>query len=161
MTEPTLVPVAVACQCPGTPHDGDTVYLRPHLSLHGGIVAQNVITSDLDRGELQAGLLDAYIRYGVADWTFVDEDGEKVVDAIESIILADFRIGAAVADRADELYTVTVLNPLAERASKSSRRSQTNGSTSAPKASSSKRRKPPVPSSTTTTPTDSTATTSG
>ena len=158
----SLIPVEVgACRCPGAPHpDGDVVFLHPNIGFHGGIVAQNVIVSGLERSELQASLLDVYIRYGVADWSFVDEDGDKVADAIESIILRNFAIGAAVADKADAIYTDSVLNPLRAVPSKSSKPSRINGSTSAPTASSSKRPRPLKPSSTTTTPTDDTATTS-
>lgn len=164
----SLIPVEVgACRCPGAPHpDGDIVYLRPRLTLHGGMVAQRKIIDlaggQADNDEIMASLAEVFCLYGVADWTFADADGAAVdvtEAAIRSLLLSDFTLGFTVSDRAADLYTSELLDPLVARASKSSRPMRTSGSTSAPNGSSGTRRKPSKQSSTTTIPTDATETT--
>lgn len=170
MTEPTNVPVPVACRCPGAPHgDGDTVYLRPTLDLRGGMIAQRkVIDLATDKGEadtdvILASLAEVYCLHGVVDWTFTNGDDKKVEVSEQTIrerILADFSYGIVVADAASDLYTAAVLDPLLARVSKSSQPTRTSDSTSAPTGSSGKRRKRSKQSSTESTPTDDTAPTS-
>ena len=154
----SLVPVPVgACRCVGTPHpDGDVVWLSPHLSLRGGFVAERtmIALSGLkDRTELEAGLVEVYVRYGIADWNLVDPDGDPIPvteDTIRSEILSDFGRARPIADAADELYTSAILDPLVARLSKSSRAGQTSGSTSPNRPFSPKRPKRSKPSSITT-----------
>ncbi len=161
MTDLAYVPVPVgACRCPGAPHgDGDTVYLRPKLTLHGGMVAQRKIIDlaggEADNDEIMASLAEVFCRYGVADWTFTNEDGpiEVTPESIQAVLLDDFGLGFMVSDKAADLYTAELLDPLRARASKSSRRSPTNDSTPAPTSLSDTRRKRSKQSSTTTTPT--------
>lgn len=146
MTDPTLVPVAVACPCPGTPHDGDTVYLRPEPGLTGGILIQrkfvNLSVGGADRDEVFASLIETYVRYGVDSATFVDDEGKQLDrDQVIDIILSRFSLGSEVANKADDLYSTELLDPLVERASKSLPISRTNGSTSPSQRSSTKRRK--------------------
>jgi hypothetical protein len=167
MSDP-LIPVEVgACRCPGAPHpDGDIVYLRPTLSLHGGMVAQRKIIDlaggESDSDEIMASLAEVFCRYGVVGWTFTDERGPVDVtpEAIQERLLDDFSLGFAVSDKAADLYSSGLIDPLRERASKSLQLMQTSGSTSAPNGSSDTPRKRSRRSSTTTTPTDATATTS-
>jgi len=151
MTDPTLIPVAVACPCPGTPHDGDTVYLRPELGLKGGIIAQRKFV-DLIGGnadEVFAGLIETYVTHGVDSATFTDEQGETLDrDAAIALILSKFSIGETVANRADDLYSNDLLDPLVARVSKSLPISRTRGSTSVSRRSSTKRLKPLKSSST-------------
>jgi hypothetical protein len=170
MTDQTLVPVAVACRCPGTPHDGDTVYLRPHLDLRGGMIAQRKVIDLIqargqgaDTDEILASLGEVFCLNGVVDWTFTNGDTKPVPvsdQAIRDLILDDFTFGIAVADAASDLYTPAVLDPLVAQVAKSSQASRTAKSTSARTGSSATRRKRSKPSSTTSTPTDDTATTS-
>lgn len=143
MTDSALIPVAVACPCPGTPHDGDTVYLRPKLDLRAGMVAQRKIieigSSTNDADEAMGDLAVIYCRHGVDSWTLVDEEGEALPvtpEAIENVLLADFSVGYPVADAAADLYNGVLLDPLVAKASKSSRPTRTRGSTSAPSSSS-------------------------
>ena len=170
MTDQTLVPVAVACRCPGTPHDGDTVYLRPTLDLRGGMIAQRKVIdlaagrnegSEVDTDVILATLAETYCLNGVVDWTFTNGDSKKVPvseQAIRDLILDDFAFGIVVADAASDLYTSAVLDPLLAQVAKSSRPTRTRGSTSARSGSSATRRKRSKPSSTESTPTDDTAT---
>lgn len=166
MTTDAPVPVDVACLCPGTPHDGDTVYLRPKLGLHGGMVAQRkiieLVTDEANNDEVMAALGEVLVRYGVDSWTFTDEEGSPLPvteAAINDRLLADFSVGYPVADAAADLYSAGLLDPLRVKASNSSRRSPTNGSTSRATSSSGTRPKRSKSSSTTTSPTVVTETT--
>lgn len=167
----SLVPVAVACPCPGTPHaDGDTVFLAPHLSLKGGLLAEATMVrvwGKLNTSrkvpeqtqaslEIEASLREVYVLDGVKDWTFLDEVGEKVEvneDSIRSVLLSNFTLARPVGDKADELYTASVLDPLLARLSKSSPSSPRRASTSTSPSSPSSTRRPKLlkPSSTSTT----------
>lgn len=167
MDRSLLVPVRVACPCPGTPHpDGDTVYLYPKLGLAGGIVAGQQVRNyspALGVERLTAQLTETWVLFGVADWTFIDAEAKPLPvseAAIRDLLLADYTLATPVADKADELYAGAVLDPLTRRPSPPSAPRSTAGSTSAKARSSTKRRKPPKPSSTSTTQTGVTATTS-
>lgn len=158
MTDPTLVPVAVACPCPGAPHDGDTVYLRPEPGLIGGVLIQRkfveLSVGGLEKDEVFASLIETFVRHGVDSATFTDESGEPLDrDQAIAVILSKFSLGSVVADKADDLYSNELLRPLVERASKSLPTSRTNGSTSRSRRSSTKRPKPLKSSSTPTSPT--------
>lgn len=178
---PDFVPVEVgACRCPGAPHpDGDIVFLHPKLSLRGGLIAEREMVNLSMRQqqpnpspggstatlELEGLLLETYVRFGVADWTFVDDSGEPVpvTEAeINERLLSDFAYARPIGEKGDELYTQAILDPLVARLSKSSRSSQPRASTSRSTSTSSTTRRPKLlkPSSTSTTQTDSTATTS-
>ena len=170
MTDLTPVPVAVACRCPGTPHDGDSVYLRPKLGLHAGMVAQRKVidlasggSESADADEIMASLAEVFCRYGVIEWTFTDEDGKPVPvtpENVQEILLDDFGYGFPVADRAADLYTSGLLDPLLAKVSKSSPSTSTGTSTSAANGSSATRQKRSKRSSITSIPTADTATTS-
>jgi hypothetical protein len=160
----SLIPVAVACPCPGTPHsDGDTVFLAPKLGFNAGVIADSKLVDILhgsgDVEAVKAALLATYISDGVRAWTFVDADGADVPvspQTIQAILLSDYELGVVVAEAADPLYSKAVTNPLLRRMSASSPPSPTNGSTSRKRASSAKRRTASAPSLTSITPTDST-----
>lgn len=164
------VEVWVGCPCEGTPHpDGDTVYLRPRLSLAAGVAVQSlVIEARQTRGVAGADLLgtlaEAYLLHGVAGWTFLNPAGSPIPvteETIRSQLLADFERGEAVASAADDLYLGPVVLPLFRAASPSSPPTPTDGSTSPPTDPPSSSLPEPMPSersSTTTTPMDGTAT---
>jgi hypothetical protein len=164
----STTPVVVACPCPGTPHPEDTVYLRDKLGLAGGAMLQRLVIevqqSGADGAEASGALAEAYLRVGVADWTFTDEQGKPVPvnpDNLRSILLDDFALSMPVADKADDLYLQPVLGFLLSRAQNSSHTTTTNGSTSAKAGGSRKSRTRSKHSSTSTTPTADTATTTG
>jgi hypothetical protein len=164
----STTPVVVACPCPGTPHAEDTVYLRDKLGLAGGATLQRLVIevnqSGSDQAETSGRLAEAYLRVGVADWTFTDEQGRKVPvnpDTLQRILLDDFSLAMPVADRADELYLQPVLGFLLAKAASSSHTTTTNGSISQIPGGSRKTRTRSKRSSTSTTPTADTATTSG
>lgn len=145
--EPLPVDVPVGpCRCPDTPHpDGDIVYLAPELSMRGGMAAQGAIAkSGTDPIALQEDLGTVWIRHAVVDWTFVDEDGDKIPLTEANIIrlLPYSKGGRAIAERADDLYKDDVLAPLAERLRSISQRGRTATSTSPTRASRTKRRSP-------------------
>lgn len=126
-----------ACTCPGTPHpeEGDVVFLRPTISLTGGLALEADMTAAAVAGELEdiqrvltARWLVTCITYGAIGWNVVDESGP--VAFVVADILADYNLSRPVADVAAELYTDTVLIPLAERLSGVSHSGPTNGSIS-------------------------------
>lgn len=160
--------VSVACHCPGTPHEQDTVSLREKLGLYAGTAVQRLIVEangnqGMAEAQLAGQLAEAYLLYGVEAWTFTDERGVTVPVndlTIRTRLLADFSYSAPIADAADDLYMAPVLLPLVERAKKLSPSTPTNGSTSAPRTGAPAPRKRSKRSSTTTTPTDDTEKTS-
>lgn len=163
----SLVPVAVACPCPGSPHSGgDTVFLGPKLGFRAGVMAESKIAQIINGvdpgGEAKAIIFETYLLDGVKAWTFVDSEGTDVPvsdAAIKAWLLADYSLGLVVAEEADKLYSEAVTDPLAKRSFGSSLNGQTDGSTSPKQGSSAKRRKRSSPSSTSTSPTEGTGTT--
>lgn len=134
-TEPVPVELNVGpCDCPGSPHpDGDVVYMAPVLSMAGGMAAQGAINeAGHDPIALQEHLAKLWIRHAVIDWTFVDEDGDKIPLTPDTIAraLPYGKGGRLVAERADDLYAEDILAPLADRLKKLSRSGRSGVSTS-------------------------------
>lgn len=138
-------PVAVdleACRCPGTPHDHDTVWLRPELGADAGLAAMLVVReSNADSEELEIRLGRVYLKYGIVSWTFVDEQGQPVPVTRELTGKLAWPAVYPVANKASELYSQDLLHPLVEAVSRSSRNGHTAPSTSAKRRSSSTPRK--------------------
>lgn len=162
-------PVVVACPCPGTPHESDTVELREKLDLASGIAVQRLIIdanqagTGLGAAELTGLLSEGYLLYGVESWSFVGEQGHPVPvtkDTIRSVLLSDFTLAAPVAEAADDLYMSAVILPLVNRAVSSSLTTPINGSTSHRPLGTRSRPKRSKPSSTSTSRTDATEETS-
>jgi hypothetical protein len=131
-----------ACLCAGTPHpDGDLVFLAPHLSLDGGLAATQTIVAHRDQpDELVVLLSHVFLRYGILDWNFTDDDGEPIPVTPTTIAAAlpFSRGGLLVANRLFDLYMNEVEeDPLPERPARSSKRGRTAASTSANRPSSS------------------------
>lgn len=168
MDRTTLVPVPVTCPCSGTPHeDGDTVYLLPKLTLAGGVAAEQMLRGAMSEGADQSILVGAlteiFVRFGVVDWTFVGADGKAVPCTDEErqrLLLTDYSLARDIGDKADELYSAAVIDPLTRRLSNGLAKPSTASSTRQKKPSASKRRKPQSPSSTSTSLTGATSTTS-
>lgn len=164
----TVAVPGVECPCPGTPHpEGDVVTLRGRLGLSAGVQMQQLIIKANAEGqgtpELTGLLMESYIRFGVCDWTFVNEDGKPVPitnDTIQSLILDDFTTASPIAEVADGLYEGPVLGPLVNGAATSSRTTPTGRSTSRRASGSRRNPKRSKRSSTSAIPTDATATTS-
>ena len=162
---PIAVP-GVECPCPGKPHsEGDIVELRDRLGLAAGARLQHLLiasrTNEDNAAEVTGHLVEAYLLVGVCGWTFVDEAGKPVPvteDNVRSILLEDFGLAYPVAEKADELYHQAVIGPLLNGASKPSRTTSTDASTSAREGGSAKPPKRSKPSSTSTTQTGVTAT---
>lgn len=164
----TVAVPGVACPCPGTPHpEGDVVTLRARLGLASGVELQSIIVTANAQGQptsvVTGLLLEAYIRLGVSDWTFVDDKGKPIPvtsETIQSMILDDFTLATPIAEKANELYEGPVLGPLVNGAAKSSPTTTTAKSTSQPATGSRKNPKPSRRSSTSTTQTGATVLTS-
>lgn len=130
-SDPIPVPLG-SCYCPGTPHDEDTVYLAPQLSMAGGMAAQSAITAGFDDSlRLQEMLAEVWIRFGVVSWNLTDEDGPlEVTPENVARALPYGKGGRLVAEKADDLYAEDILAPLVQRLGTTSPRGRTNGSTS-------------------------------
>lgn len=169
--------VTIACVCPGTPHDSDTVTLRDRLdfrqaaSLKGDIVLMKLDNPTASNGETLAVLSEGYLRHGIASWSLVDEQRKPLEvnwPAIEEHILGRLDVAFVLADAADDLYAEAVMRPLLGLGSPSSPPTPTADSTSpdpSPSETASRSTSPtPLPkrskqSSTSTSPTDGIATT--
>ena len=163
-------PVEIACICPGTPHDRDTVTLHDPLPFALAMTIRQTLgrvqRDSAERGEAitvdeyTAILSELYLLYGIAAWTLTDADGKPVPvtkATVTSLLLADLEAASEVADVADDLYTKKVILPLLPGASTSSGTSLTDGSTSATNGTGTTPPRPSKPSSTSITQTAGTA----
>lgn len=131
------------CTCPGIPHEeGDGVFLRPTVSLRGGMALEEDVNTvadlylkkkiteqDIGR-EINQRWTTTAIRHEALGWNLQGEEGVPVPFDVE-VILDDYNLGRFVADKAAELYTDAVLVPLGERLSGRSRSGSRATSTSA------------------------------
>lgn len=107
------------CACPGTPHaKGDTITFKPQLSFDANVAAVSAIFN----GDGEPNVTRAwkvYLHEGPAAWNLVDEDGPVALtrDALDALPFED---QWEIADRADDIYQVTVLAPLVRRMKQSS-----------------------------------------
>ena len=120
LDRPDLVPVRLEfCPCEGKPHpDGDVVSLYPELSVASGIKARAFfvegITGGLDSVGVQQAIAELWLSVGVAEWTFLDDDGQPIPVTPENVVraLPYGKGGREVADAADDLYVSDVTSPL-------------------------------------------------
>lgn len=148
------VPVELEeCRCPNTPHDHDTVWLRAQLGPEGGYAVLRAMRL-AEAGQIvsEEELGRAYARFGIVDWTFVDDNGLPVPCNDDNIRRLTWEVIYPVAQKGDDLYSEELIRPLVQRASKSFQRGQTGQRTSPSKRSTSTRRKRSRPSTTAITP---------
>ncbi len=129
MTE--LVPVRVR-DCPdGTHPEGDSVWLRPTLSLQGGLTAAGQVRqANGDDQVLYRLWMDTFARYGAVAWNLHDEGQPEPWPFDVERLLDNFEWAFPVADKADDMYRPGLFDPLAKRRPSSSPRGQTAPSTS-------------------------------
>lgn len=130
--ENVTVALPGGCQCPGTPHAQDEVYLLPRLTFDGGAAAEAVLRDGLGKGDLDAiavPVLHAYLAHQVAGWNLVGPDG-KPVPYSAALLIKDWESARVVGDAADDLYSGVLLAPLVASASASSPGGPTGASTS-------------------------------
>jgi hypothetical protein len=128
--------LTVACPCPGTPHEIDTIQFRRVLPLAGGIAAIAAMregaiarSNAIDGLTLAIYLFPVYLAHAVESWTFVDESGAPLpLDAGDAAL--PFGTKYEIADAADDLFGEEVTRPLAGMIRKSSRSGSTAPSTS-------------------------------
>lgn len=155
--------VTIACICPGTPHEEDTVTLKDRLDFMSAAEARmSVLSLDADErantNHVLAVLDRAYLIVGIEAWSLVDEKGKAVavsLPAIEASLLSHPAEALQIADVAEDLYNPVVLVPLVKKASTSSQDGPT-GSTSPTTGSTPKPPKPLKPSLTSITRTEDT-----
>jgi hypothetical protein len=163
-------PVEIACICPGTPHESDTVKLWEPLGfLRATTVRQtlgSIEASARDSGEpltvdeASAVIAEVYLLYCIESWSLVDADGESLPVSKANVrehLLPHLDEASEVAEVADKLYTRLVVLPLLRGASTSSPSSLIDRSTSATNGNGTTPRKPSKPSSTSITQTAGTA----
>lgn len=103
-----------ACQCPGSPHGEDVVWLRTKPDLNMGLAAQAAIRQSGNyRGDTDGALISVLVRYGVVAWNCRDAEGpiRVTTDAVVER-LGWSEAALKVAAKARELYWDTVLAPL-------------------------------------------------
>ncbi len=139
-----LVPVDLeGCRCPGSPHDHDTVWLYPEPTPELGIACLTAWNRGAPNVETMVGILGRiYIQFGIAEWNFLDENGNPVPINLRSGAQFDWDAAAPIYEKADELYAEKITRPLVARVSGSSRNGHTARSTSPKPRSSGARRKP-------------------
>lgn len=128
------------CQCPGAPHeDGDTVQLRPRLTIAGGLAALAAITENTEETRTVA-MGRTFLEHGICGWNLQDDHGAAVAVTPATIAQLDWETtGYLLADKAADLYGGSVLGPLVRQVEASSPSGPTEPSTSAKKAGSTKR----------------------
>jgi hypothetical protein len=98
---------------------GHSVTLHPEVTLPLGIACISAIKGALHEGQpaVEAALAEAYLRFGIASWTFRDVNGDPVPVTAESIarMLPFNGGGLEVAEAADALYGEAVTRPLVQR----------------------------------------------
>lgn len=160
--------VPIACICAGD-HEGDTVTLRDTLDFRTAVTMQEAVTiarSDNPNASSAAvlGALDeAYLLYGVASWTLIDDKGKPIPVTPANVtryLLSDIAASMTVFSEAEDIYNPVVLLPLVQRGLRSSPSTPTDDATSARTGSQPKPRKLSRPSSITSSPTDGIETTS-
>lgn len=145
-----------SCRCPGgspTRHpDGDTVTLRPEVSIAMGVAAQQAMHDTVtDPGAVGASVAsmagafaNVYLGFGIIGWSFLDAIGQPVPITPEATarLLPWDNGGMEVAEEADRLYGATLLAPFLRRLAASSSSGQTESSTSPTPVSGGKRPTP-------------------
>ena len=150
------------CACPDKAHaspdanglDGDRVFIREKLSLEGGTAAElDLLTvQGIEDEERRAMALmvrwtSTYVRYGASGWNFrhVDPTGaitDRPFDV--DVLLDDYELARAVAERCNELYGNGDASPLlrgAQAPNRQQRRSPTGrtGSSTSPRRASTRK----------------------
>lgn len=130
--------IPVPVQAPA-PFIGDEVYLLPTLPLEGGAAAELDLLDVGSIGDehrrtlaLVAKWTVTYVRYGAVGWNWqrVSESGQmEPVPFDVEILLADYQLSRAVAEKANDLYGNGDRSPLlrgaVERPNRQQRRSRT------------------------------------
>ena len=119
------------CRCPGTPHaSGETVELRPSVSLAMGTAAMSARRDAGSVDELVGLLAPVYLRFGIERWTCLDAAGPLAVTS--EAIAERFPWGAGgyeLSERCDALYAEELVRPLLERITRLSSPGPTGPST--------------------------------
>lgn len=106
--------------CPGTPHDEDVAKLRPRLLPGDAIAALAAFNSEHDSATIQRDLGMALLRGGLLSWNITDEDGPIPLSALEDGTLDWDETLRPIAERANDLYTESLMRPLLDAIRKSS-----------------------------------------
>lgn len=136
------------CTCPETPHpDGDVVYLLPTVPLRLGLACERIIANAREAGTdaTTDALMEAFVSFGAVGWNRQYINGRGIPEPKPfdvNDILADYRIARGVAEKADGLYSETIMAPFLEAQQTRSPTGPTGGTTSRRSTRTSSRRKP-------------------
>ncbi len=151
---PSPTTLNLACPCPGTPHEYDSVSFRPHSSIRMGMAASTVMRQNAgDEPAMQAELGMILLRYGIEGWTFTDKDRQPVEigEPIEPLLLERwlpyYGGGFDALEVANRLYGEEIFRPLVRKWSMRSLPGVGPNSTSATSDSGSRHPTPFKPSS--------------
>ena len=123
------VPVEVRigdCLCPGAPHEADVAMLRPRLLPGDAIVALAAFNANNDSATIQRELGMALLRGGLVGWNIIDESGPIPLSAIDDGSLDWDETLRPIAEKANDLYTESLMRPLLDAIRKSSPGGQTS-----------------------------------
>ena len=116
MAEPVLV----------TLPDGNWVKLAPRLSLTAGAGVMAAIRgAESTESEVEAAISAAFLRHGIVEWSFTDEDkkGKKTPTPITNAAIdarLDWATAHDVAEKCNELYAADLFRPLLSKMAMSS-----------------------------------------
>lgn len=143
MSEAVLLTVrAGACPCPGTPHQQESIYLEPELSLPMAAAGMAALSGTVTIADVEAQLTEAFLPRAIRSWSFLeyaapDDDGQRAVipvpvtrENLERLLPFDLG-GYELVERVGELYMARFMRPLVARMSTSSPPTSTDASTSA------------------------------
>lgn len=116
MTDTSLVPVSVPCDCPEQFRhaDGDVVSLFPRLGLEAGIAVQSAFDANASPEQRLIHMRIALIDHQIAAWTKVDAEGKPADHRNPAIVrarLSWLEGGSEIVAKMTELYGAAILAP--------------------------------------------------
>lgn len=125
--EPGKVDVG-PCRCPSTPHEVDTVWLKPELDVPLAIAANAAIRPILQmftageitqaeaNADVESALSGVYLRHAIESWTFIDQRGLPIPIRPSNTkrLLPYGNGGELVVNTASDLYQERLLAPFIE-----------------------------------------------
>jgi len=128
-TDPIRVDLG-ECECPEKPHDMDVAWLRPRLLVGDAMAALSVLREGGTTADLNRDIGNIFIETGLVDWTLLDDKSVKIPLSAALDGGIDWETMRPISDKAAELYTGPLLDPLVRALPASSPRGRTGASTS-------------------------------
>lgn len=124
--------IVVACPCPGTPHEQDTITLYDALPTDAGIACymSTGLTPGMTIAEITGKWSAILARNGVERWSFVNAEGEALPITMANNDGLPFGVRVAIANTAMERWQEELFRPLPTVTGNSSRPGPTDVSMS-------------------------------